>query len=203
MSIRINRVYTKSGDDGTTGLVGGHRIRKTHVRILAVGEIDETNATLGVVKEEITPRCAALRPLIEFLQQELFDLGSEVATPPEGAYEGMWRAGTRHVENLEKLCDHYGANLPELTSFILPGGTRLAAALHLARTVARRAERSVLSLLESMTEKESATPVGPEVVHYLNRLSDLLFVLARWSLSREGQEAPLWVKESSRKSVLG
>jgi cob(I)alamin adenosyltransferase len=194
MSIRINRVYTKSGDDGTTGLVGGSRVSKVHPRVWAYGEIDEVNSILGSVKEELDAETSSLRPLIEYLQQQLFDLGSELATPPGGEYEGMWRTEEKHVLALEHLCDRYGKGLPELRSFILPGGSRPASALHLARSVTRRAERRILELRET-----EAQDLNPQIVHYVNRLSDLLFVLARWTLAAQGRQAPLWVQEKDRK----
>ncbi len=121
-----------------------------------------------------------LRETIEFLQQELFDLGAELATPRQDRYPGMWVVQKSHVEVLEKLCDYFGEELPELSSFILPGGSKAAAALHQARVVARRAERAVLRLKERETQG-----VSPELVCYVNRLSDLFFILARWTLGQE------------------
>lgn len=224
VSFRINRVYTRSGDDGDTGLVGGRRTRKTDTRVEAYGDVDELNSWLGVVKEEAEsgnpavppqpaavspqlpavapggnalPERASLRSLIELLQQELFDLGSELATAQGDEWEGMWRAGQEHVDRLEALCDRYGDGLPELPSFILPGGSKLASALHVARTVARRAERRVVALGDELADA-GAPPLNPCTVKYLNRLSDLLFILARWSLAIEGRDAPLWVKVKDR-----
>ena len=133
--------------------------------------------------------------LIEQLQQELFDLGSELASPAGFTYEGMWKAEERHVKALEVLCDSYGEGLAELTSFILPGGSKLAAALHLARCVARRAERTLVHLSESEA-------INPQALIYLNRLSDLMFVLSRWSLSVQGKDAPLWVQERFRGATI-
>jgi len=192
MGFKINRVYTRSGDDGQTALVGGARVSKSDPRVAAYGDIDELNSALGRVKEDISPDCSELHELIEFLQQELFDLGSELATPPDGHYEGMWQVEDRHVSTLEKLCDKFGDGLPELDSFILPGGSPLAASLHLARTIARRAERNIVDV-----------EVSPVVIKYINRLSDLLFILARWSLQKEGKDAPLWVKGDLRRDPLG
>lgn len=196
MAFRINRVYTRSGDLGETGLVGGSRVSKTNPRVTAYGELDELNSVLGVVKEEAT-RIAnsgqSLGGLLEFLQQELFDLGAQLATPADGRYSGMWEVTEAHVERLETLCDAYGYELPELVSFILPGGSRVAALLHVARCVARRAERAVITL--SQNEPNS---VPEPVLAYVNRLSDLLFILARWALLVEGKTSPLWVQERSR-----
>lgn len=195
MSFRINRVYTRSGDDGGTALVGGKRVRKTNSRVAAYGNLDEINSQLGVVKELCCGECNELYPVIEQLQQELFDLGSELATPAGDSYLGMWHVEKRHIEALEKLCDRFGDGLPELTSFILPGGSALAAQLHVARTVARRAERELVMLYDSTAAEDA---VSIETVQYLNRLSDLLFILARWCLRQQGKEAPLWKKEAER-----
>ena len=211
MSFRINRVYTRSGDSGDTGLVGGRRTRKTDTRVETYGDVDELNSWLGMVKEACAdsgpvptapnasslPPLASLRPLIEFMQQELFDLGSELATAQGDEWEGMWRAGQEHIDRLEKLCDRYGDGLPELPSFILPGGSKLASAIHVARTVARRAERRVVLLADELAGA-GAAPLNPFTMQYLNRVSDLLFVLARWALAVEGKDAPLWTKAKER-----
>jgi cob(I)alamin adenosyltransferase len=204
LDFRINRVYTRTGDEGETGLVGGRRVAKTSVRVEAFGEIDELNSVLGCAKELVGPSTAALREVIENLQQELFDLGSELATHPADSYPGMWHADALHVERLEKLCDCFGEGLPELRSFILPGGSPLAAELHLARTISRRAERAILriSQSENAANPVSAVPaVSDAVKQYINRVSDLLFMLARWSLKQEGREVPVWVVEKDRSKV--
>ncbi|MCC6953320.1 MAG: cob(I)yrinic acid a,c-diamide adenosyltransferase [Deltaproteobacteria bacterium] len=193
MTFRINRVYTRSGDKGETGLVGGKRVRKDDARVAAYGDVDELNSAIGLAKERLTAPTASLRPLLEYIQQELFDLGSELATPPEAEYPGMWRAAPSHAEQFERLCDRYGEALPELTSFILPGGSELAAMFHLARTICRRAERTVVTL--NAREGDG----GEHVMIYLNRLSDLLFVLSRWVLAAEGKDAPLWTRGEHRK----
>ncbi len=194
MSFTINRFYTRAGDDGRTGLVGGPRILKSSLRINAVGEVDELNAALGVVKETLNED-DELRALIEFLQQELFDLGGQIATPPSAEYGGMWKVAQSHVTNLEELCDFFGTDLEPLTSFILPGGSETVAHLHVARTFARRAERSLVALRES---KETDSDIDELVIHYINRFSDLLFNLARWSLKKNGLAAPLWRQEKQR-----
>jgi len=197
MGFRINRVYTRGGDSGLTGLVSGKRVKKNHLRVATYGEIDELNSVLGLVKEYLSTTTADLRPLIETLQQELFDLGSELATPPDGHYPGMWQASAADVARLELLCDQFGDGQPELTSFILPGGSKLVSYLHLARTVCRRAERSIVSLADELVEQNEA-PLNPEILKYTNRLSDLFFVLCRWALAKEGKEPPLWIKASER-----
>lgn len=193
MTFRINRVYTRSGDDGHTGLVSGKRVLKSDARVQAYGEVDELNSVLGCLKEEL-PADDSLRPLIEFLQQGLFDLGGELATPADGEYAGMWKASDANVKVFEELCDRYGDSLPELTSFILPGGNKTASWFHLARSTARRAERALVGLAQNPEEK-----VNPFAIQYLNRLSDLLFILARHALARAGDDAPLWVQEKNRK----
>ena len=194
MSIRINRVYTRSGDAGETGLVGGTRVKKSHGKVELYGELDELNSVLGVVKEHISESCRELFPVVEQLQQELFDLGSELATAHDFSYEGMWHCEERHVTQLEKLCDKFGDGLPELRSFILPGGSMLASQLHIARTVCRRVERSAVAFNEEYADEA----ISEYALQYLNRLSDLLFIFARWSLEAEGREAPLWIKEADR-----
>ncbi len=194
MTFRINRVYTRSGDDGKTGLVGGERVAKDHPRVQSYGDIDELNSVLGCLKEDLSGPTGELRGVIEYLQQELFDLGSELATAPASEYAGMWKASAEHVKVLENLCDKYGDALPELTSFILPGGSRVASWCHLGRCVARRAERSIVTLASTAGES-----VNPEAIKYINRISDLLFIFARWALSVEGKNAPLWQQARERK----
>lgn len=189
-AFRINRVYTRTGDDGTTALVGGNRVSKSDARVAAYGEIDELNTVLGLVAQELNEKTDALAPLIANLQQQLFNIGAELATPSDASYEGMLKVGEAEVTELEKLCDKFGEGLPELKSFILPGGSRLAANLHLARVVARRAERAIVLLNEGGEEK--GVSVSSSLLHYVNRLSDLLFILARWSLREEGRTEVLW-----------
>jgi cob(I)alamin adenosyltransferase len=192
MSIKINRVYTRSGDKGETALVGGKRVKKNNLRVECYGNIDELNSVLGIVKEKLNHKTSEIESLILNIQQELFDLGSELATASDFSYPEMWKASESHTTKLEKLCDRYGDGLPELNSFILPGGSELSAFLHLARTVCRRAERSSVALLEE--EK-----INIKAITYLNRLSDLLFILSRWVLTKEGKTTPLWIKEKDRK----
>ena len=150
MAIRINRVYTRTGDDGKTALVGGKRVRKDDPRIAAYGDVDELNSVLGMARATLEEpgykRRAAARRLdhsLAFIQQELFDLGSELATPPGAEYQGMIRVGEQNVARLEELIDELQPDLTPLESFVLPGGGSAGAVLHLARTVCRRAERHV------------------------------------------------------------
>jgi cob(I)alamin adenosyltransferase len=182
------RIYTRTGDQGETGLFGGQRVLKSHPRVSAYGEVDELNAVLGV--------CLAacdledVRGTLERLQAELFVLGSDLATPME---EGE-RVGSKPVQRvsegmsaaLEALIDRYDDRCPPLKHFILPGGTPLAAQLHLARTVCRRAERAVIAA----SGKES---LNPEAVVYLNRLSDLLFTIARYANHAAGHPETPWI----------
>lgn len=165
------KIYTKTGDTGETGLFAGPRVRKDHPRIDAYGTVDELNAVLGLVRTE--PLAPGLDLLLDRVQNELFDLGAELATP-DAERHGLRIIGAQQVAALEVAIDTYEGHLKPLHVFILPGGTRTAALLHLARTVCRRAERLVVLLSASES-------IANELVVYLNRLSDLLFVLARWA----------------------
>jgi cob(I)alamin adenosyltransferase len=191
MTIRITRVYTRVGDRGETALVGGRRVPKDSPRIAAYGTLDELNAVVGLVRafnEERIRKSALHRWLDEVLrkiQNQLFDLGSELATPPEAAYEGMFRVGAREVRELEALMDRCQKDLAPLKSFILPGGGRIHGFLHQARTVCRRAERDVLAL-------SRLEPIGEGPLRYLNRLSDAFFVLGRWVGKHLGEREYLW-----------
>jgi cob(I)alamin adenosyltransferase len=189
MAIRINRVYTRSGDGGQTRLVGGKAAPKDARRIEAYGTIDELNAVLGLARAFNDPAAGraglTLDTLLRRLQNELFDLGSELATPPEAVYEGMYRVGAADVTALERAIDECQKDLQPLESFVLPGGGRVAAFLHQARTVCRRAERELVRL-----SREEA--VGEWPIKYVNRLSDLLFVLARWIGHHLGEPEYLW-----------
>ncbi len=191
MTISITRVYTRTGDRGETGLVGGKRVPKDSPRIVAYGTIDELNAIVGIVRtfnEERLAEGAHHRWLDEALrkiQNELFDLGSELATPPEAEYEGMFKVGEAEVTALERLMDHCQKDLEPLKSFTLPGGGRINAFLHQARTVCRRAEREVLRL-------SRAEPINEWALRYVNRLSDAFFVLGRWVGKRMGEKEYLW-----------
>lgn len=168
------KIYTKTGDSGQTGLFGGPRVDKDHPRIEAYGAVDELNAVLGLTRREKLPRDVA--ELLERIQNELFDVGAELATPQPAA-KGISCATGEHIAALERAIDHYEAGLSPLRNFILPGGTAGAAWLHLARTVCRRAERNLVTLRRAVDGTDEA--VSPTLVVYLNRLGDLLFVLAR------------------------
>jgi cob(I)alamin adenosyltransferase len=195
MPISITRVYTRLGDQGETALVGGRRVPKDSPRIVAYGTVDELNAVVGLVRvfnaERRKTRGAArkhhawLDATLQKVQNQLFDLGSELATPPDAVYEGMFRLGEAEVTELERIMDACQKELPPLRSFILPGGGRIHGFLHQARTVCRRAEREVLAL-------SRVEPVGEWALRYLNRLSDLFFVLGRWAGKHAGETEYLW-----------
>lgn len=190
MAIRITRVYTRSGDKGDTGLVGGSRVPKDALRIEAYGTIDELNAIVGLARvfnaeAAATPAGDRIEDLLKRLQNELFDLGSELATPPDAFYEGMFRVGADDVKALEHVMDECQKDLEPLNSFILPGGGKVSAFLHQCRTVCRRAERIVLRLGRE-------EDIGSWPLRYLNRLSDLFFVLSRWIATHAGEPEYLW-----------
>lgn len=190
MAINITRVYTRTGDQGLTALVGGERVAKDSRRVECYGEIDELNSILGLARSlnAATPANAArarLDAILKQLQNELFDLGSELATPPESEYEGMFKVGASDVKALEKVMDACQKDLEPLRSFVLPGGGPVSAVLHQARTVCRRAERQIIRLGREET-------IGGFIVPYVNRLSDLLFVLSRWVAKQNGEAEYLW-----------
>jgi cob(I)alamin adenosyltransferase len=177
MGNRLTRIVTRTGDDGSTGLADGQRVRKDDPRIEAGGDVDELNSAIGVLLAS-GPLPGGMVPLLLEIQHDLFDLGGELSMP------GTELLGTVHVERLESAVAHWGSTLPPLREFILPGGNPQAAACHLARTICRRAERRAWALAE-------ASGVGAEALRYLNRLSDLLFVLARVLARADGGEV-LW-----------
>jgi cob(I)alamin adenosyltransferase len=181
---RITKVYTRTGDDGTTALGAGQRVAKDSPRVEAFGTVDEVNSQLGVA---ITAGLdASLLEALAAIQNDLFHLGSDLCvTEDDKVARPVPRIEARHVEQLERLIDRLSADLPPLENFVLPGGTRGAAQLHVARAVCRRAERLVVALSRSEA-------VGGQVIVYLNRLSDALFVMARWENRRKGVADVLW-----------
>lgn len=191
MAVRINKVYTRTGDRGETALVGGKRVPKDSARIDAYGTIDELNSIVGLARvfnEECLDAGEGHRFLDGVLcriQDELFDIGSELATPPEFFQDGMYRVGEEEITRIEKLIDQCQEDLEPLNSFILPGGGRVGAYLHQCRTVCRRAEREILRV--SRTED-----INNRVIKYINRLSDLFFVLSRWIAKQTGEQEYLW-----------
>jgi len=191
MPVRITRVYTRAGDKGDTALVGGRRVPKDSPRIEAYGTIDELNSIIGLARafnaeqKKRGQKSRWLDEVLRRLQNELFDLGSELATPAESFYEGMFRVGAAQVTALERLMDECQKELAPLKSFVLPGGGRVGGFLHQARTVCRRAERRVLEL-------SRVEDIGEWPLKYVNRLSDLLFVLSRWVGKHLGETEYLW-----------
>jgi cob(I)alamin adenosyltransferase len=193
--IRLNRIYTKAGDGGDTRLVGGQKVRKHSLRIEAFGTIDETSSCLGLARTALlTPGAPvgadALATVLKRVQNELFNLGSDLATLPADRHPKQPLIEARHVSALETEIDAWNASLPELRSFVLPGGGWVAAYLHLARTVCRRAERLIVHLAES-------EEIGKEVLPYVNRLSDALFVMSRHAARLYGEPEPLWEPEKT------
>lgn len=185
--VRLTKIYTRGGDKGETSLGDGTRTSKLDGRIEAFGTVDELNAALGAVLAGELPD--TLRPVLERVQNELFDVGADLSVP--AAVEGRLRVEQSVVDRLERDCDRFNADLPELRSFVLPGGTQAAARLHVARTVCRRAERQAL---RAGADHE----LGPLVCVYLNRLSDLLFILARAANLLAGEAEPLWKPGATR-----
>ena len=183
--VRLTRIYTRGGDQGETSLGDGSRVSKLDCRIGAFGTVDELNSAIGVVLAGDVPE--AMREPLSRIQNDLFDVGADLSVP-WGVTDRL-RVEQPMIDALEQLCDEFNADLPELRSFVLPGGTEAAARLHVARTICRRAERDVL-----LGARE--VDLNPLVLRYLNRLSDLLFILAR--TANAGGEEPLWKPGSSR-----
>ncbi len=190
--MRITRVYTKTGDQGQTRLVGGQQVPKDHVRIASYGTTDELNAILGIVRWQnrgsgaAADAVARIDEMLHRIQNDLFNVGSDLATRPGDRWPGMIRITEADVERLEGWIDTLNEDVGPLKEFILPGGGPVGAFLHQARTVCRRAEREVVALLR----EEPETGVMP--MKYLNRLSDYLFVLGRWAAKQLGEPEYLW-----------
>ena len=184
--VRLTRIYTRGGDAGETSLGDGSRVSKLDCRIGAFGTVDELNSALGVVLAGDPPD--EMRGPLERIQNELFDVGADLSVP-WGVTDRL-RVEQPLIDRLEELCDRFNADLPELRSFVLPGGTETAARLHVARTICRRAEREVLLGAQEVE-------LNPLVLAYLNRLSDLLFILARAANDAAGRDEPLWKPGSS------
>lgn len=183
MGHRLSKIYTRTGDNGTTGLGDGTRVPKTHARIEAYGAVDETNSALGMVLAANLPE--DVRAVLTRIQHELFDLGGELAVP------GLRSITEEHIAQLERDLDRFNEPLPPLKEFILPGGGTATSACHLARAIARRAERRTWALAEGES-------VANEVPQYLNRLSDLLFVVARVLARHEQGAEVLWKRNEAR-----
>ena len=183
MGHRLSKIATRTGDDGTTGLGDGSRTRKDSLRIAAIGDVDELNSTIGLLQTEPLPQ--AVHTALTDIQHDLFDLGGELSIP------GFESLADSRVERLDQLLERYNADLPRLQEFILPGGSRAAAIAHVARTVCRRAERSIVAL-------GLAEPVRTACRQYVNRLSDLLFVLSRVLNRHAGGSDVMWEKGRAR-----
>jgi cob(I)alamin adenosyltransferase len=190
--VKLNKIYTRTGDDGSTGLVDGSRLSKDSARVTAYGDVDETNSVIGLVRLHLIHQ--GLDRSLARIQNELFDLGADLATPlpakGDADSEYALRIIASQVTQLETDLDALNADMSALTSFILPGGSAPAAYLHQARTVSRRAERMMVSLA-------SETDVNPHALAYINRLSDFLFVAARWC-NDQGTDDVLWEPGASR-----
>ena len=183
--VKLNKIYTRTGDSGTTGLADGSRIRKDHPRSIAIGEVDEANSAIGIALALVDSEHARR---LQVIQNELFDLGADLATP--GEIEGALRITAGQAARLEREIDAMNADLEPLRSFILPGGSADVAAVHLARSVVRRAERAMVTL-------NSAEPINPNALAYVNRLSDFLFVTARHLARSQGGDV-LWQPGATR-----
>jgi len=190
--VKLNKIYTRTGDDGSTGLVNGSRLSKDDVRVRAYGDVDETNSVIGLVRLHLENR--RLDDMLSRIQNDLFDLGADLATPLPAKGETDSEYALRMVESqstrLEQELDALNADLEPLTSFVLPGGSPPAAYLHQARTVCRRAERVCVALAAEQ-------PINPTALTYLNRLSDFLFVAARWC-NDQGETDVKWVPGANR-----
>jgi len=190
--VKLNKIYTRTGDDGTTGLVDGSRLSKDSARVRAYGEVDETNAVIGLVRLHLQNQ--NLDQMLSCIQNDLFDLGADLATPlpAEGEADSEYalRIIPEQASRLEAELDELNSDLEPLTSFVLPGGSPPAAYLHQARTVCRRAERTVVEMM-------TTEAVNPSALTYLNRLSDFLFVAARWC-NDQGEADVNWVPGANR-----
>jgi len=185
--VKLNKIYTKTGDRGQTGLSDGSRVAKFSLRIVAIGAVDETNSAIGVARIDAENDYDAM---LSRIQNDLFDLGADLSMPEDGKTEDRLRIAPAQVERLEREIDTMNASLAPLKSFVLPGGTALASHLHLARAIARRAERAIVELAARETINEAA-------IHYANRLSDHLFVMAR-AANNDGMGDVLWVPGKNR-----
>jgi cob(I)alamin adenosyltransferase len=186
--VKINRVYTKTGDDGTTGLVGGSRTRKDSRQIMTVGEIDELNAHLGLVYSNIpqsSPKWRSQRKILLEIISRLFDIGAEIASPPELRNSLPCLINKNEIAKIEAAIDKINGKLAELRSFVLPGSSKINALCHLARSICRRVERTVVTNKDKLKLRD-------EILIYLNRLSDLLFVMARQASKNTKDKELLW-----------
>lgn len=184
--VKLSKLYTRGGDAGETGLVGGQRVPKTSSQVHAYGDIDELNSWIGMIRSQLKePKLLEDDGLLHDIQQELFDIGAELATPQDSDWQPPTTISESNVTCLENQIDTWTASVPELKSFLLPGGSPLTSAIHIARTVCRRAERSVVTYAKE-------AHVRPTILVYLNRLSDWLFAFARHRAQATGEAEHLW-----------
>ncbi len=190
--VALNRIYTRTGDDGTTALGNGERRNKFDLRVAAYGTVDETNASIGMARLSVIRTEPLIDAMLERIQNDLFDLGADLCTPDGDTKPGRepLRVAAEQVARLEQEIDLLNKDLPPLRSFVLPGGTETSAALHVARTVARRAERIMVELARH-------EPIGEAAMQYINRLSDFLFVAARYANDKGGRDV-LWTPGKNR-----
>jgi cob(I)alamin adenosyltransferase len=186
------KIYTRTGDDGSTGLFGGPRVAKDDERIEAYGTVDELNAAIGIVRS--TGVDDEIDSQLETIQSELFSIGAELATPNPEQHQ-MRIIGNKHISQLEQSIDYHQQELPELKQFILPVGNSATTSMHLARSICRRAERRVIALAGQMSQSDS--PISNDLVVYLNRLSDLMFVLARKINHAAGDSETVWERPTN------
>ncbi len=197
--MRITKVYTRTGDAGKTRLAGGQQVWKDSLRVEAYGTIDELNAVVGVVRvmnadaQSVNPAASQLEEELLWVQNKLFDVGSILATAPGQTFKNMPQIAAQDVTRLEKLIDRCQKDLQPLKEFILPGGGKVSGFLHQARTVCRRAERLCVAL-------SKVEPVDPLIIKFVNRLSDTLFVLARWVAKTQGEPEFLWERNAVKKT---
>ena len=184
--VKISKIYTRTGDDGSTGLVDGSRISKDSLKVNTYGEIDELNAWIGLIRTLLVEeKDTALSNQFETIQNILFDIGAVLASPPDYDWNTKRQINTEDISFLEDWIDEITSAIPELRSFVLPGGTKLNSYFHLARTVCRRAERSCVAL-------QKVEPVQLGILQFLNRLSDLLFAISRLDIIKKGEAEFLW-----------
>ncbi|MDO2948028.1 cob(I)yrinic acid a,c-diamide adenosyltransferase [Aeromonas simiae] len=185
------RIYTRQGDQGQTRLADGSCLSKTHIRVESYGLVDELNSQIGLLIANLPENATVLSPMLQLIQQEMFDVGSELAFPCEAQNSALWQVSEIWTRRLEAEMDQFSETLPPLRQFILPGGSPAAAQAHVVRTLTRRCERQLVLLSQH-------EPLNPALLPYINRLSDWFFVLARVLLQREGKPEIVWRKASER-----
>ena len=190
MDAKIDTVYTRSGDAGQTRLADGVQVSKASLQIEAIGELDHLVSVIGFARDLLDEKTIQLKPILILIQQELFNLGTEISANGRPAPDGFSFCNAQSVERLEQLCDTYNSELAQLDSFVLPGGAKVSSILHVCRTSCRNAERRIVALSENAPGTISSYSLG-----YINRLGDLFFILARWALKHEGGQEILLGRE--------